>query len=155
RPRVLVSGINWSPTPRSPFPRLDWTLRNNWICEDDPCVLAVHLACPRPEFTDTGKTVLNLPSEVELALRTAIDHVAKDWREKCQKAKRERDQQRRLEEREIAELLREEKAGFLSIKDACIQVMEQAYMQASGNGKWPAYARQVMYAARRFILQQN
>jgi hypothetical protein len=40
----------------------------------------------------------------------------------------------------------------LSIKAAAWSVMEKAYGIASGEGRWPANARQIMYAARPTIL---
>jgi hypothetical protein len=40
-----------------------------------------------------------------------------------------------------------------SIKEAAAQIMEQAYLQASGGGTLPANARQIMYAARPHIQQ--
>jgi hypothetical protein len=39
----------------------------------------------------------------------------------------------------------------ISIKEAAAQVMEAAYLKASGNGTLPANARQIMYAARDHI----
>ncbi len=39
------------------------------------------------------------------------------------------------------------------IKDATYQVMEQAYKMASDNGRLPAKARQIMYAARPLVLE--
>jgi hypothetical protein len=39
----------------------------------------------------------------------------------------------------------------VSIKDAAAEIMEAAYLQASGNGSLPANARQIMYAARGHI----
>jgi hypothetical protein len=63
----------------------------------------------------------------------------------------------------IAQLLRkacsaahrqmEKPPGSLSFKDAAWQVMPDAYKVASNNGKLPANARQIMYAARPQILQ--
>jgi hypothetical protein len=41
----------------------------------------------------------------------------------------------------------------LSIKDAARSVMRDAYLMASDNGTLPANARQIMYAARRRILE--
>ena len=41
----------------------------------------------------------------------------------------------------------------VSFKRAAYEFMEQAYMKASGNGRYPANARQIMYAARPFILK--
>lgn len=43
--------------------------------------------------------------------------------------------------------------GGMSIKDAAWRVMADAYHTASGGGRLPANARQVMYAARRRILE--
>jgi hypothetical protein len=43
----------------------------------------------------------------------------------------------------------------ISIKEAAAQVMEQAYMQVSGDGQFPANARQLMYAARRHIQKET
>ena len=43
--------------------------------------------------------------------------------------------------------------GGMSIKDAAWQVMADAYHTASGGGGLPANARQVMYAARKRILE--
>ena len=39
----------------------------------------------------------------------------------------------------------------ISVKDAAAQIMEQAYLKVSGNGRYPANARQIMYAARPHI----
>jgi DNA topoisomerase VI subunit B len=155
RPLALVTGVNWSPSPRCPFQNMLWLLRDSWVNDEDPCVLIAHLACPRPEFTDTGKTILSLPAEVEQALKECVRKTCAAWHQLCRKADRERDRVERLEQHEIAESLRQEKAGFLSIKDACLQVIEQAYLKASGNGAQPANARQIMYAARRLVLQQK
>jgi hypothetical protein len=43
--------------------------------------------------------------------------------------------------------------GGMSIKDAAWQVMADAYRAASGGGRLPANARQIMYAARKRILE--
>lgn len=42
-----------------------------------------------------------------------------------------------------------------SIKEIAYEVMERAYMKASGNGRYPAHARQIMYQARPLILAQT
>lgn len=47
------------------------------------------------------------------------------------------------------------KSRGLSIKDAAFEVMEQAYLKASANGTLPANARQIMYAARPYILERT
>ena len=40
----------------------------------------------------------------------------------------------------------------MRIKEAAWKVMQQAYLKASGSDKYPANARQVMYAARPLSL---
>jgi hypothetical protein len=147
--RVTVAGVNWSPSPRCPFLDMGPLLGANRIEQHDPCVLIAHLACPRPGFLDTGKTVLDLPPAARLALRECFTKVTALWKKAKQRAEREDARRERLEEREIREALRQEKAGFLSIKAACQQVMRAAYREASGEGTRPANARQIMYAARR------
>ncbi len=42
-----------------------------------------------------------------------------------------------------------------SLKDAAYEVMEKAYLKASGDGQYPANARQIMYAARPFIQKET
>jgi hypothetical protein len=49
--------------------------------------------------------------------------------------------------------LMDKPVGSLSIKEAAYQAMEEAYQVASGNGEYPANARQIMYAARPKILE--
>ena len=65
--------------------------------------------------------------------------------------------QRKLEERQASARLNRRYAMTryhdMSIKDAAWTVMARAYMKASSNGKLPAHARQIMYAARGEILR--
>ena len=44
-------------------------------------------------------------------------------------------------------------AAQMSVADAAMEVMEEAYLKASDNGALPAKARQIMYAARGTILK--
>lgn len=43
----------------------------------------------------------------------------------------------------------------VSIKDAAFEAMEDAYLRASADGTLPANARQIMYAARPYILERT
>jgi hypothetical protein len=43
----------------------------------------------------------------------------------------------------------------ISIKEAAAQIMEQAYLKASGDGRLPANARQIMYVARPHIEKET
>jgi hypothetical protein len=62
---------------------------------------------------------------------------------------------RRAEERSPASrayrLSRMTREPGVSFKDAAAEVMRQAYLKVSGNGRLPANARQIMYAARPHI----
>lgn len=42
-----------------------------------------------------------------------------------------------------------------TVKDAAYAIMETAYNKVSGNGRLPAMARQIMYAARGYILKNS
>jgi hypothetical protein len=42
-----------------------------------------------------------------------------------------------------------------SIKDVAWEMMEQAYLKASGGGRLPTLARQIMYAARPFVQERT
>jgi hypothetical protein len=42
-----------------------------------------------------------------------------------------------------------------TLKDAAYEVMEEAYLQTSDDGRYPAKARQIMYVARPLVLKQT
>jgi DNA topoisomerase VI subunit B len=58
--REVAVGLNWAPTLRPPIQRLLTLLGEKRIDRHDPVCVAFHLACPRLEFTDRGKTMLEL-----------------------------------------------------------------------------------------------
>jgi hypothetical protein len=74
----------------------------------------------------------------------AVQGVTKKWAK-----------QRKREERNAAALMNRHYAmthrRSVSIRDAAFATMEPAYLKASANGRLPAHARQVMYAARPYI----
>jgi hypothetical protein len=80
------------------------------------------------------------------ALIGAITSVTKKWTKQRKREERERSaaQQRHYF------LVRRH---TVSIREAAWQVMEEAFMKASGNNTLPANARQIMYAARPKIAQ--
>jgi hypothetical protein len=67
--------------------------------------------------------------------------------------------QRKQEERHAAARARRRDALVrshrLSVREVAFEVMEQAYLEASTDGRWPAYARQVFYAARPKIQDRT
>jgi hypothetical protein len=65
--RRLITGVNWSPGIINPFRELGGfgtsldTILTRARCDtDDPVILVLHIACPRVEYTDRGKSALVL-----------------------------------------------------------------------------------------------
>ena len=63
--RLLVTGVNWSPGILNPFRELgrfgqslDTILSQQRVSRDDPVILVLHMACPRVEYTDRGKSAV-------------------------------------------------------------------------------------------------
>ena len=151
--RRLITGVNWSPGIVNPFRELgDYgesmdTILTRARCDaDDPVMLVIHIAYPRVEYTDRGKSALVLSSAKSEALVAAITGVTKKWTK-----------QRKREERERSAIMNRHYAmtryRTVSIREAAWEVMEDAFMQASANNTLPANARQIMYAARPKIMQ--
>ncbi len=145
----IAVGLNWSPTLNIPMSALSQLLGENRVDSFDPVFTVVHLACPRLEFTDRGKSRLDLPQEIRDGLEKAIKSITKQWKA----AKRRADQEDRVRQRELEEMRKAQKRMEWSIKEAAYHVMEEAYLKASGGGAYPANARQIMYAARPLVLE--
>jgi hypothetical protein len=63
--RRLITGVNWSPGILNPFrtlgpyrQSLDTVLSQQRADRDEPVVVLLHLACPRVEYTDRGKSAV-------------------------------------------------------------------------------------------------
>jgi hypothetical protein len=82
------------------------------------------------------------------AILSGLRAVTKDWAK--QRKAEERDRSREFKRHYYLTRTREP-----NLKEIAAQVMEQAYLKASGNGRYPANARQVMYAARPLIEEQS
>jgi hypothetical protein len=149
RKQRSVVGVNWTPALRSPFPEFPELLGKARVDNFDPVLVFVHLAMPRPDFTDRGRSVLMLPVMVRAALAEGITAVTKHWKA----MKRQADKEERVREREVEHFLKAQRRQFLCIKDAAYAVMERTYRQASAQGRYPANARQIMYAARPAVLE--
>jgi hypothetical protein len=91
-----IVGVNWSPVLKPPFPQLASLLDQACITAADAVVVLVHLAMPRPDFTDQGKSVLALPPAVGVALAKGITAVTRHWTT----LKRQADKDDRVRERE-------------------------------------------------------
>jgi DNA topoisomerase VI subunit B len=148
RKAAKVLGFNWTPALRPPFTSLPTLLGEARVDSWDPIVIVVHLACPRLEVTDRGKSAVAVPQRITQALQEGVRAVTKHWTA----LKRHADRENRVRERELEQWHKLQKRQWLTVKDAAWQVMEQAYLLASDNGTLPANARQIMYAARPRII---
>ena len=144
---IKTSALNWTPTITTPWN--EYHFSDSLISWNDPVHLFIHLACPRLDFTDRGKTRLKLHPEISEALDQAVSCVTKLWTAYKKREIRKNTQR----DKEIEEMQKAKKQKKLSIKDAAFQVMEAAYMKASTDNTLPANARQVMYAARRRVQE--
>jgi hypothetical protein len=68
--RRIITGVNWSPTIENPFRSLDGESLDSILSEqrcghEEPIVFVLHLARPRIEYTDHGKTAVNIPGSFE------------------------------------------------------------------------------------------
>jgi hypothetical protein len=68
--RRIITGVNWSPAIGNPFrslgpygESLDTILANQRSGMDEPIIFVLHLARPRIDYTDHGKTAVALPDD--------------------------------------------------------------------------------------------
>jgi DNA topoisomerase VI subunit B len=151
--RQIIAGVNWTPSIRFPFQELPSWLGEQRLDEDDPVLFFAHLAMPRPDFTDRGKSVLGLPAGVRGPVAKRVIALTKHWTA----MKRQGDRDERVATRQLEEYLKRQQPTVMKVKDAAYQVMREAYLEASapqrpGLPRLPANARQVMYAARPKVL---
>lgn len=115
---------------------------------DDPVCLALHLAHPHFTYTDRGKSTVSIGSGFAESIAKAIGRVTKPWAD----IKRELDREHRQQAARLRQQYLEGKPERVTVKEAAAECMEKAYMLASDNGRLPAKARQLYYAARGPIL---
>lgn len=147
--REITAGLNWSPALKLPFPEIETYLSNARAHDYDPVRVVVHLVYPKLDFTDRGKSSLQLPEEIKEALQKGIKAVTTVWT----LAKRKADKDGRIQNRQLEQMWKRQRQAQVSATDAADQVMQEAYMEASNDGKMPANARQIMYAARGKIIE--
>lgn len=87
-------------------------------------------------------------SEMQDALASAVRSATSAWK----KAKRQADKEDRVKKSDLNRL-RSYRPHKITIRQASFEVMERAYMKASANGRYYANARQIMYAARPWVLE--
>jgi len=148
--RNVTVGLNWTPTLGNPIDVLEKMLNDTRIENGDQVIMAIHLIAPRFEFTDRGKAKLVLPGAMDSDLANAIVIVGKPWKAK----KAQADREGKVQRRELDELRKAQRRYQYTTKEACYEVMEEAYRHAAG-GAGVANARQIMYAARPLVLKMG
>ncbi len=83
-------------------------------------------------------------------LAQGVLYVTKDWT----KIKKQEDRDRQQAERSRDRYVRGH-SSRVTAKEAAEAVMQEAYIKASGSGRYPANARQIMYAARPAIQERT
>jgi DNA topoisomerase VI subunit B len=146
--RLSVAGLNFSPVIGGrPFNQLEGFLGEGRVGPDDPVIVFMHLACPRLDFTDKGKSRLELSPVVGTRMMELIGSVTKKWTR--QKEAETRDRVAFLRRRQA--LARNASARRMTLVEAAFAVMEEAYSKASANHTLPANARQIFYVARPLV----
>ena len=145
----MIIGMNWSPSLDGQllFPLINAMGRID-AEPDDPVVIVAHLAYPSPSFMDRSKSRAEIPPAIALAIQSATCKAGERWRKL--KAKREREGGRAIRA-EIERQRRQQRD--MSLKEAVVQVLPDAYRKASGNGTLPVLARQLFYAVRPLVVQ--
>ncbi len=146
--RMIIAALNWSaPVNGNPFQRLSYQSLGSILTEqragpDEPIAFFLHVATPRATFLDKGKSIASLPYKVNMAIIAATRHVTDGW---CRQRKAE-EKDKNAERRRLDAMTAKSKP--MSLRAAAFSVMPEAYAKASDNGRLPANARQIFYAAR-------
>ena len=151
--REVIFGLNFSPVLEA---RLDDLLEDCWLTDSDSVMLAIHQTCPRLAFTTLGKGVVAESPAMQSALEHLIPYVLRDFKRQKRRVivRTQHNERAELRQEHLDELAEKDDAK-VEIKAATYAVMEEAYLKASGDGKFPANARQIMYAARPLVLERT
>jgi hypothetical protein len=128
----------------SPIDRQDW----QWGRLPGETAAAVHLVCPALEFLDRGKTRLQVPAEMTEAIAKALWLVAKDLYTEEERRRKDAAREARAYEK-LEKVVRRRRRWTL--KDAVFEVLPEALDHATGDGRYPASARDLYYAVRPLV----
>jgi hypothetical protein len=153
--RRIITGINWSAAIGDPFRELGTVYEESLVeiltelraGQQEPIVFVLHVACPRIDYLDRGKSAVALPDAPRAVIISLVADVTKRWTKQRKAEEKDASARRRRDERMI------DRDRPLNQKEAAAQVLEAAYMKASDNGQLPATARQIYYAARPRMLE--
>jgi hypothetical protein len=149
--RRLICGTNWAPAlQRDPF-GLDSFLGANYCGGHEPVAILAHLICPRPEFLDRGKANLARHTPGYHAIREAVEAVTGDW----EKQRRSEIRDAAREKKRFEKMLVDNPQPELSLKDAVLKHLPTVIEQISENGRLSFTQRDVFYAIRPLVQQEQ
>lgn len=150
--RRIYPGVNWSPGIKNPFRSfgatgegLEGLLERKKIGAREPVVFALHLASPRVQYADRGKSsiVVDEPggrmSSLAADLETMTTAVTKKW------TKQRKAEERDSGARAAREYMYSDRVYFTEVAS---KVIPPAYAKVSGDGELPAFTRQLYYVVR-------
>ena len=154
--RMVVTGLNFSPCIADPFKELTrWgeslsaKLAENYVNQDSPCLVLVHLTAPYLQYSDRGKSSVQLPAEVAAAITAAVNSVAGEY------CKIERTRIRSAERGERAmDRYRASVQHKRTIKEIVYEHLPAVYAAVSGDNEYPAVVRQLYYGLRPLVLSE-
>jgi hypothetical protein len=164
--RKAITGVNWSSGINNPFRQLgrggeglDGILSEVRANTAQPIIAVLHLAC-RASLTPTAasrrlssratirRTMMAKKVERPRNMAADIIGVIREGTKKWTRTVKAEERSPASRSYRYSRMTRERGVSF---KEAAEQIMESAYLKVSGNGKYPANARQIMYAARPHI----
>jgi DNA topoisomerase VI subunit B len=153
--REVVCGLNFSPCIGNPFSRvtqwesLDGILGEQFVDDEAGGLVLVHLTTPHLQYSDRGKSQVELPPAIGEDLKLAVQAVTKEWKRISRQQFRDSDRAERQRERMMRAVNPKR-----TIKDVVCGNMMAAYDKASGNGKHVTSSRQVFYQMRPIVLAE-
>jgi hypothetical protein len=149
-PLQVHVAVNWS-APMKPLALLDAYLNRAQIEPDDPLIVVVSIAIAEAAFSDHGKSRLEIDPALVRVIGDLIASAAKPWTKyKSKMAREQMASFRRYDEHQKQAARHRYNATSAANVPG---VMAAAYFKASGNGQYPANARQIMYAIRGVIIE--
>ena len=107
--------------------------------------LLIHICTPSNIFLSSGKNTLYLDGDMKETLTKLIRLAASEWTASKQRSLK--GENPKPKEKPLSPKKKQ------TIKSVAFDVMEWAYMDVSGNNTLPAKARQIMYKARKRIIE--
>ena len=160
--RRFVAGVNWSPAIGNPFERTScWSdsitsVMTQQRCKhDEPIVIFLHLAHPNVDYTDRGKSKITEGTVSTAAVRDILVSVTSAWKKQRDEEDRDCKKRRKRAERMAIDFKEKDADEKATLRAASFEIMKTAYLKASDNGKLPVKPRQIMYAARPYILDRT